>query len=340
MVIYHGQCNLRIKMKKFSLILPVYNVEKYLPKCIESCLHQNLSIAEYEIIIIIDGSLDNSLQVARQYQQQFDCIKIVEQSNKGLSASRNTGLKRATGKYIWFIDSDDYIMPNILKGIYHVLESTKLECLWIRWSNVDTQYNIMPLYDMNIHKVSETVYSGIEFMKHVLGIYLYAWSFIYNRKFLLSNNLWFKEGMYYEDTEFAFRALPLLKHIRLYKHVCYNYVNRAGSIVNTINEKQLVDICFNMTKAHRLYINAKDKELKNFYKRSFSSFLLLVMKEVTKSKNPILKNKIIKIVRDENMKKLIPIGNKITKAIGLIYNILGIKACFAVLAILFKIKGN
>ena len=109
-------------MKKISLILPVYNVELYLPKCIESCLNQDLPKTEYEMIIVIDGSSDNSLSVARKYQQKYGCISIVEQSNGGLSSARNTGLKHATGEYVWCIDTDDYINENILKGIVTQLQ--------------------------------------------------------------------------------------------------------------------------------------------------------------------------------------------------------------------------
>lgn len=325
-------------MIKFSLILPVYNVEKYLPKCIESCLNQDLSKTEYEIIIVIDGSSDNSLFIAQQYQNRYNCIKIVEQPNGGLSAARNTGLSHATGKYVWFIDSDDFIMPDILKAIYDILESSSLESLWIRWNNVDAQYNVVPLYDMNIHNVSEKVYSGIDFMKYVLGIYLYAWSFIYKRNFLIENDLRFKEGMFYEDTEFAFRALPRLKYICLYNRICYNYVNRADSIVNNINKKKLGDICVNMTNAYRLSIKKQDKKLKEFYKRCFSSFLLLVMKEIAKSKDPGLRDQISRLIRNEKMKKLVPVGSNVMKVVGLIYNYFGFKVSLLALKIMLKIK--
>lgn len=327
-------------MLKFSLILPVYNVEKYLPKCIDSCLNQDLPKDEYEIIIVIDGSPDGSLNVARRYEQKFECIRIVEQVNEGLSAARNTGLANAKGKYVWFIDSDDIVCSNVLKGVFDTIEQSNLDALWIRWNNVDTQYNIMPPYDMNIHEISEKVFSGIDFMKHVLGIYLYAWSFIYKRDFLVSNDLLFKKGMYYEDTEFAFKALPSVNRIRLYNHVCYDYVNRAGSIVNTINEKKLSDICLNMVQAYRLYIASKDKLLGNFYKRCFSSFLLLAMKESAKSKNPVLKEKLHKLAKAENMEKLLPVGSKAMKAVGHIYNIFGFNVCMAVIEMLLMAKGK
>ena len=325
-------------MMKFSLILPVYNVEKYLPKCLDSCLQQDLSLKEYEIIVVIDGSPDHSLQIAKKYQAQYPNIKIVEQANGGLSAARNTGLRHAVGEYVWFIDSDDCITANVLKNIYATLTAERLECLWIRWDNVNEAYQIFPLYDLNINRISEIVYTGYDFMKSVLGIYLYAWSFIYRRDFLQNNSLFFKDGMYYEDTEFAFRALPLLKRIRLYNNVCYKYVNRSNSIVNSINEKKLEDICTNMTTAHRFYIQANDYALKQFYFKCYSSFLLLVMKETAKSGEKQLKDSIHRVVKRENMIKVFPTGGMGMKMIGHIYNALGFNVAIALLSLLLHHK--
>lgn len=325
-------------MMKFSLILPVYNVEKYLPKCLDSCLQQELSLKEYEIIVVIDGSPDHSLQIAKQYQAQYPNIKIVEQANGGLSAARNTGLRHAMGEYVWFIDSDDCITANVLNNIYAALTADCLECLWIRWNNVNEEYQTSPLYDLNINRISETVHTGYDFMKYVLGIYLYAWSFIYRRDFLLDNRLFFKEGMYYEDTEFAFRALPLLKRIRLYNSVCYKYVNRSNSIVNTINEKKLEDICMNMTIAHQFYIQANDYALKQFYFKCYSSFLLLVMKETVKSRNTLLKDRVHRVVKRESMKKVFPAGSVGMRMIGHIYNVYGFNVAITLLSLLLHIE--
>lgn len=222
-------------MIKFSLILPVYNVEKYLEKCLQSCLDQDIPENEYEIIVVIDGSPDKSIDVAKQMQSSHGNIKIIEQSNGGLSAARNTGLANACGEYIWFIDSDDYIPENVLKNLYLFLHKQYLDAAWVRWNNRGNNDSIIKGYNWSIHKAKHGIYNGIVFMKEVLGIYLYAWSFIFKRSFLISNNLIFTEGMFYEDTDFAFRFLPVVERISLYDNICYNYVFRENSIVNTLN---------------------------------------------------------------------------------------------------------
>ena len=119
---------MNINKLKFSIILPAYNVDAFLQKCVETCEMQNINHKEYEIIIINDGSTDSTLQLAQTLQQSYSNIKILSQNNQGLSMARNNGAKIAQGKYLWFIDSDDYISHNCLKDIFEVAESYQL-CL-------------------------------------------------------------------------------------------------------------------------------------------------------------------------------------------------------------------
>lgn len=96
-------------MIKLTIIIPVYNVEKYVGRCIESCLKQDLSPKEYEILVVNDGSKDGSIDIVRRYARENENIRIIEQENAGLSAARNHGIKEARGEYLWFVDSDDDI---------------------------------------------------------------------------------------------------------------------------------------------------------------------------------------------------------------------------------------
>ena len=100
-----------------TIVIPVYNVEKYIEKCLLSCVHQDIPSDSYEIIVVNDGTKDNSLRIAESIATTHSNISIVSQQNKGLSAARNTGLKLAKGNYIWFIDSDDWIEDNCLSSI-------------------------------------------------------------------------------------------------------------------------------------------------------------------------------------------------------------------------------
>lgn len=114
---------------KLSLVIPMYNVELYIEKCLNSCINQDLSSNEYEIIIVNDGSKDTSLSRAEAIARKHNNIKIISQENGGLSSARNTGLKNAKGEYIWFIDSDDWIEPNVLKNLYQIASHNNLDIL-------------------------------------------------------------------------------------------------------------------------------------------------------------------------------------------------------------------
>ena len=105
-------------MVKLSIIIPVYNTEEYLPRCLNSCLEQDLPANEYEIIAINDGSSDNSLQILNAYALKYPNIRVINQENRGLGATRNRGLNLAIGEYIWFVDSDDWVLENCLLDIY------------------------------------------------------------------------------------------------------------------------------------------------------------------------------------------------------------------------------
>lgn len=311
-------------MKKISLILPVYNVEQYLPKCIESCLCQDLPKTEYEIIIVIDGSLDNSLSIAKKYQQKYSCISIVERPNGGLSAARNTGLKHATGEYVWFIDSDDYINKNILNEIFTQLQQNKLDALWVDWQDVNEKGKALKPFAPHYFRKDSSVMSGHDFMANVLSNFLFAWSFIYRRSFLMTNQLLFTEGMFYEDSDFAFRSLPIVQRIKQYNKVCYNYLQRANSIVHHIDKKKLMDLCKNCLVTYQSYLHCSPK-LKRFYRICYSGFYMKSFKDVLKSDNKELMHYFIDYSLKNKLGQVGMYGNFKTKAMGLLYNVLGVK---------------
>lgn len=318
---------------KFSLILPVYNVEKYLAKCLDSCLKQDIPLSEYEIIVVIDGSPDNSKQIAKDYQNQYENIIVIERQNGGLSAARNTGLYNARGEYVWFIDSDDYIMPNILGGIYRVLSTNDLDCCWLQWKEVDEQGIILPPFAPHLQKADETVMSGEAFMANVLSNYLYTWSFVFSRSFLETNRLLFKEGMYYEDTDFAIKFLPLINKIKLLYKVCYLYQQRSDSIVHSTTMSKLRDISQNCKNAYSAYLS-QPKPIKKFYLRCYSAFYLLYLKEVIKSKKTEFAELLVNDTKQNHFGKVMLYGNLTTKLIAILYNSLGVETTLKI----FRVK--
>ena len=116
-------------MKKLSIIVPVYNVENWLSRCASSLINQDLDKSEYEIIFVNDGSTDDSFEIAKKYSESYDNIILISQENKGLSAARNAGINKANGKYIWFVDSDDWIEPNIAGQLLKEAEDCGLDVL-------------------------------------------------------------------------------------------------------------------------------------------------------------------------------------------------------------------
>lgn len=323
---------------KISLILPVYNVEAYLGQCIETCLHQDLPLSDYEIIVVIDGSPDHSIDISKKYQEANENIKIISTPNGGLSKARNIGLQAASGDYVWFIDSDDYIKENVLGDIVNRLQDNQLDALWLDWQDVNEAKEVLPPFAPHAYGNSQGIYTGKEFMEKILSNFLSAWSFVYRRQFLLEHNLLFTDGMFYEDSDFAFRSLPLVQRIQQYGQVCYYYLQREGSIVHTISMKKLEDIstnCVSATTAIRQLGGGGN--LKRFYKVCYTAFYMLFVKEVLKANNKEYANFLIEQTKIHGFGKVCMYGNMKTKLIGALYNMFGIKMTYKIMNILLHL---
>lgn len=320
---------------KISLILPVYNVEQYLARCIDSCLNQDLPQDEYEIIIVNDGSLDNSINIANDYAKRYSCIKIVTQENMGLSAARNTGLNNAKGEYVWFIDSDDYIEKNCLSGIYNEIRSHNLDALWIKWCNKNEENKIIPLYNTTFTCVSYNIYNGLDFMENIMGIYYFAWSFIFSRIFLIEHKMLFQKGLYYEDSEFAYRILPQINRIKLYEKKCYIYNIRQGSIAQTFSEKKIDDLLYIVEKAIIAY---KEHNNKKCFIKSATNLIITALLQALLINYIDGINKIRMILKSNNI-RLIKCGSKVTRILVSSYNIFGFNAMIMTARLLNGIKN-
>ena len=315
-----------------SLILPTYNVEAYLGKCIESCLNQDLPKSEYEIIVVIDGSPDHSINIAKRYQENNDNIKIITRENGGLSAARNTGLKAANGEYVWFVDSDDSITENCLKAIYEEMTQYNLDALWLKWCNMNKFHNIIPLYDCTLCKEDDEIHEGLDFMCSVMGIYYFAWSFVFKRNFLIDNGFLFKEGLFYEDTEFAYRVLPAAKRIKLFCKVCYTYNIRQGSIAQTISSKKIDDLLSIVEKAKDMDEKYPDVIC---FRRSASNILITALNQslAIRYKKGIKNTK--RLLKSFLYRKLFLVGSVPNKLMIKSYNISGFYSLIS-LALLFS----
>lgn len=223
---------------KLSIIIPVYNVEKYLLRCLDSCANQNIPSADYEIIIVNDGSPDGSKVIAEEFVAKHPNARLINQENGGLSVARNNGLKEACGKYVWFVDSDDWIESNCLNEIVEKMDSGNLDMLQIGYLEAYDDGRTIP----SNRGFFEGCNAGREVMKSIY-VPAPAQFTIYRRNFLTKYDLTFFPKIYHEDAEFKPRALFYSqKFASLNKHVYYYYQRSAGSIMSSYSLKRGMDV--------------------------------------------------------------------------------------------------
>lgn len=240
-----------------SIIIPVYNVELYIGKCLQSCLKQNSDFENYEIIVINDGSNDTSFKIIKSIVKDISNVKIINQPNKGLSAARNIGLKQAKGEYIWFVDGDDWIEQNIIIELYKAATTCNLDILALNACNRDLRGN--KTLDRSHKYIQGKIYSGEDYFlqnKFQTCVPFY----IFRRSFLEKNNLSFYIGIFHEDSEFTPRAILSTTRIGSVSFLCYNVLIREGSITRSINYKKSYDI---LLVANSLLDFAKNRNLKD-----------------------------------------------------------------------------
>ena len=220
---------------KLSIIVPIYNVAPYLRKCMDSLLAQD--ILDYEIILVDDGSPDECPRICDAYAEKHSNIHVIHQENAGLSAARNTGVAKAQGDYIWFVDSDDYVEPNVLGVLMEQIERDNLDVLRFRYQNVrESGETFAPYKDMtNYNDYSFVPIDGLSFLNERMGNQCYAWQFILRAE--LCQEEIFTPGIYFEDTDWMPRMLLRVKHVASTELVAYNYLWREGSI--TLSQKDI-----------------------------------------------------------------------------------------------------
>ena len=213
-----------------SIIIPVYNVEKYLASCLDSCLH-SVTSTDYEIIIVNDGSKDNSAIVAKEYARKYCNIYYFEKENGGLGSARNMGLSVARGDYIWFVDSDDSVTIGSIDILIKTCSKEKPDIIAIDSVLVEgtTSRQKSRLIDNRGYCSSRTLYD-----KGFLYPYSGAPFYIVNKSFLHKNNISFVEGLYYEDMLYTPLLLSRATTCYYLKEFLYVYYVRSGSITQSV----------------------------------------------------------------------------------------------------------
>lgn len=224
-----------IVQKKISIIIPAYNVGKYIKKCISSICSQKVDRRQYEVIIIDDGSQDNTRKKIISLQKDFSNIILICQNNSGPSAARNKGLDVAKGDFIWFVDSDDYVAMDSLHYLLKLLEEHSPDILQFNHKRVQEQQNSQlpsPSHGMISRHLGEKFLTQKYFSPMV-------WLYIYKRELLVNNNLRFLQGLLHEDEEFTPKAIFYAKEVLKVSKVIYYYRKRASSITTSTNNLTL-----------------------------------------------------------------------------------------------------
>jgi glycosyltransferase involved in cell wall biosynthesis len=225
-----------------SIIVPVYNVQDYLEICINSLFMQDISTKDYEVIAVNDGSTDDSLNILESLNKIYKSLKIITQDNQGLSGARNTGIEQASGAFILFVDSDDYILKNTLKMIVNIAQQNNLDILEFGAEGVTESRE-------SVYICKNTTYEKIFTGEHYLATIDYmssACNKLYNRQFLNNHQLRFMRGVYIEDIEFNTRAVFKANRIQALDSIVAHFLQREGSITRTNNldktKKMIYDI--------------------------------------------------------------------------------------------------
>lgn len=255
---------------KLSVIVPTYNVEKYIRRCLESLYFQDIDHSLYEIIIVNDGSTDQSLNIVEELTAKWKNIKIISQDNAGLSEARNSGLQSAQGEYIWFVDSDDWIEPNSLQYLTSNLKD--LDILMIEHNIV--KETTKTINNIRFEKPDQT-YTGIQILdqrnpQNCVPFY------IYRKDLLIKNGIRFRKGVYYEDSLFTPIILCYAQKIRFLSKAIYNYFQRTGSITNSRPTKKHCLDCILISK-ELINFSSKRDEFQNYEYKLLNNRIASIM---------------------------------------------------------------
>lgn len=292
-------------MMKFSIVVPVYNVEKYIRKCLESLLRQ--SYDNFEVIIVDDGSTDDSYKIIDEYVKKDSRFKSFKKKNGGLSDARNFGVNYVTGDYLLFVDSDDYIAADLLLNLKNVLDEKKVDLVAFNSIVCDDNSNVISKRD-----VPEYVCRNVNLVIKELVTRPFvetAWIYCYNMDFWKEHNFKYKNGMYHED----FGLTPLIiyeaKTISSINYFGYYYVQRDGSITKSSEYNKIlkkVDDFYNQYLDLIEVLNKKEKCIKKDVLITYmSESLVFKLRELDKTDY----KKYVKFIRENHVISRIKVYN-------------------------------
>lgn len=229
---------------KLSVIIPVFNSEKYLKKCINSVLNQNLQ--EIEIICIDDGSIDSSFEILKSFSEKDDRIKVYQNDkNSGAGYTRNRGINLAKGEYITFVDSDDWVEPEIYERLYNEVKLDNLDIVMFPFTTYDENEKIFYQEEYySLATIRNLVKNNIFNRKDlpidkIFRIAVNPFNKLYKRNFIVENNLYFHEGLTFEDNVFFFKVYYFAKKIKIYPMNLYYRRRHSSSVMGSFGESYI-----------------------------------------------------------------------------------------------------
>jgi glycosyltransferase involved in cell wall biosynthesis len=317
-----------IKKPFFSIIIPSYNVSAYIEHCIESIINDYLN--DYEVIIIDDGSTDDTYEKILPYTKKIDNISLYKTVNSGLSSTRNYGVDLAKGKYIVFIDGDDFILQGVLKDIYFFLKSNDVD---IYITNMIEEFeNNLEYKDIEIVNNYTDYISKDDIITTVFSKSSNTWPsvrYILKKEFVLKNNLRFQKNTLHEDVRWTTEIFLLAE--KIYYSNQYYYVHRlfrTGSITTKMNIKRVFDVFYLVDYCLDLINQTSIIEIKT--KKAIQERLSLSAFGMLRFSYKVDKNQQYKVIKDIKSKIIIFSYSKKLKHRLFFYTakILGVKTAF------------
>ncbi|WP_102408573.1 glycosyltransferase [Parabacteroides bouchesdurhonensis] len=238
---------------KISFIVPAYNAGRYVLQCLQSLYDQNLHPDDFEVIVVNDGSTDGSLAVIGEFAVGWSNLVIINQENQGVSVARNTGLKRARGRYVMFVDADDYLLPLSIGQYLNKIEMYDLDFIRGEYTVVDENGKSLPFLDKRKYResCSNKVLDGKDFCRFVFREEFFVWLYIIKKSFLVDNDLKFLVGISMcEDLYFLLQMCLPAKSCMYLSTNLYAYRMSSHSAVACLNRKKLEDFLCVLTHVY------------------------------------------------------------------------------------------
>ncbi len=286
-------------MPEVSVIIPVYNVEKYLPQCLDSVINQTFT--DIEIICVNDGSTDESAEILQKYAAKDSRIKVITQENKGLSATRNIGLAHATADYISFIDSDDFISSVFLENLYQAICTTNSDIAGCNFAKIENKENLPILYNPEVRKFAPAIDVLLDKKNF---IHFNVWNKLYKREAI--KDIRFIEGIYYEDWVFNTCVFAQIESFAWIDSPFYGYrISNESIMRSSYNLKKLNDYVIGINEVYKFINKNYSLQWLKIKQTRIARTVKMMMNSALRSKNSEIINETKRTLKDLYKKQIV-----------------------------------